>query len=76
MTVARLRIAEISFEAAEGLLRLRGVNTTANATMKIGQYHTFTLDCTSTLSVFKDTWDELHLDTLRRASDVTAKAGG
>jgi len=74
MTVPTLRITEVNFEPAEGLLRLSGQNTEPDKTMKIGQYHTFTIEAKNTLSIFKDEWDTIHFDVLNTASDVSAKA--
>lgn len=82
MTVATLRVAESTFESAASgadgaamhTLRIRGTNMTANPTMKIGQYHTFTLEEKSKLTLRKEEWDAMHLERLENASDVATKA--
>ena len=73
-TICTLEIEEISFEAEEGLLRLKGRNKEPNKTMKLGQYHTFSIVTKAQLTLYKTNWDAIHFDVLRTACSVAAKA--
>ena len=60
-----------SIEFSPNSIRLKGKNISENEFIKIGQYHTDEIIVNSTFTLSKNYWDDIHLETLKRATDVT-----
>ena len=67
--VLTLRIEEIDY-SPEGI-RFRGKNVSQNEYVAIGQYQTDEICINSFFSLYKSCWDEMYIDTLKKATDVT-----
>ena len=67
--VLTLRVEEIDY-SPEGI-RFRGKNVSQNEYVAIGQYQTDEICVNSFFSLYKSCWDEMYIDTLKRATDVT-----
>ena len=67
--ILTLKIEEIDY-SPEGI-RFRGKNISQNEYVAIGQYQTDEIGINSFFSLYKSCWDEMYLDTLRKATDVT-----
>lgn len=64
-----LKIEDIEF--SPNSIRFKGKNISENEYIKIGQYHTDEIIVNSTFNLSKGYWDDIHLETLKRATDVT-----
>lgn len=60
-----------NIEYSPNSIRLKGKNISENEFIKIGQYHTDEIIVNSTFTLSKNYWDDIHLDTLKRATDIT-----
>ena len=60
-----------SIEYSPNSIRFKGKNISENDFIKIGQYHTDEIIVNSTFTLSKNYWDDIHLETLKRATDVT-----
>ena len=67
--ILTLKIEEIDY-SPEGI-RFRGKNISQNEYVAIGQYQTDEIGINSFFSLYKSCWDEMYLDTLKKATDVT-----
>jgi protein pelota len=67
--ILTLRIEEIDY-SPEGI-RFRGKNVSQNEYVAIGQYQTDEIGINSFFSLYKSYWDEMHLETLKNATDIT-----
>ena len=67
--ILTLKIEEIDY-SPEGI-RFRGKNISQNEYVAIGQYQTDEIGINSFFSLYKSVWDEMYLDTLKKATDVT-----
>ena len=52
-------------------IRFRGKNKSPNEYVAIGQYQTDEIGINSFFTLYKNYWDEMHLETLKKATDVT-----
>ena len=52
-------------------IRFRGKNRSPNEYVAIGQYQTDEIGINSFFTLYKNYWDEMHLETLKKATDVT-----
>ena len=64
-----LKIENIEF--SPNSIRLKGKNISENKFIKIGKYHTDEIIVNSTFTLSKNYWDDIHLEALKRATDVT-----
>ena len=64
-----LKIENIEF--SPNSIRFKGKNISENEFIKIGQYHTDEIIVNSTFTLTKNYWDDIHLETLKRATDIT-----
>ena len=64
-----LKIENIEF--SPNSIRFKGKNISENEYIKIGQYQTDEIIVNSTFKLSKNYWDDIHLETLRRVTDVT-----
>jgi protein pelota len=72
----QVEVERIDFDPTTSKLRLSGriVSDPTSQFVKSGQYHTFQFNNQSQLTLSKHTWDSMHLEMLKEASDVTSKA--
>lgn len=59
-----IQVEDVSFDAEECTLRLKGINVKENEFLKLGQYHTITLELHRPCEIFKDEWDSICIETL------------
>lgn len=74
LTKICIEVEGIEFDAEECALRLKGVNTKENDYLKLGQYHTLSLELHRPCEIFKDVWDALYLETLSNLAEPTKGA--
>ena len=67
--VLTLRLEEIDY-SPDGI-RFRGKNITQNEYVAMGQYQTDEIGINSVFTLYKSCWDDIYLETLKRATDVT-----
>ena len=67
--IITLKIEEIEY--SPDAIRFKGKNISQNDYIAIGQYQTDEIGVNSFFSLFKSYWDDIHLETLRNATDVT-----
>jgi protein pelota len=70
----KLDVERVEFDAEQCSLRVTGRNTEENEFVKMGQYHTVTLEVTHQFVVHKDRWDSIHIDRVNEAADAASKA--
>ncbi len=66
--IITLRIEEIEY--SPDAIRFKGKNVSQNEYIAIGQYQTDELGVNSFFTLYKNYWDDFHLETLRNATDV------
>jgi protein pelota len=70
----RLAVEHVEFDAEQCSLRISGPNVKENDYVKLGQYHTLTIETTHPFHIYKDTWDTMYMSRLEEAVDPSAKA--
>ncbi len=70
----KIAVERVEFDAEQCSLRVTGRNTEENEHVKLGQYHTVTLELTHQFVVHKERWDSMFLDRLDDAADPASKA--
>ena len=64
-----LKIEDIEY--SPNSIRFKGKNVSENECIKIGQYQSDEILVNSTFTLSKNVWDDIHLETLKRVTDVT-----
>jgi len=67
--VITIRIEEIEYSPES--IRFKGKNVSQNEYIAIGQYQTDEIGVNSFFSLYKSYWDDIHLETLKNATDIT-----
>ena len=67
--ILTLLIEEIDYSPE--CIRFRGKNYTENEFIAKGQYQTDEIGINSFFTLYKSYWDDMHLETLKRATDIT-----
>jgi protein pelota len=67
--IITIRIEEIEYSPEA--IRFKGKNISENEYIAIGQYQTDEIGVNSFFSLYKSYWDDIHLETLKNATDVT-----
>ncbi len=67
-----IKIEEIEYDNNEGIIRYKGKNVSENEYIAMGQYQSIEIGRGSIFTVFKKSWDEISIDKLKEACDVTA----
>ena len=67
--IITIRIEEIDYSPEA--IRFKGKNISQNEYIAIGQYQTDEIGVNSFFSLYKNYWDEFHLQTLKNATDIT-----
>jgi len=67
--ILTIKIEEIDYSPE--CIRFRGKNKSPNEYVAIGQYQTDEIGVNSFFTLLKSNWDEMHLETLKKATDVT-----
>ena len=67
--ILTLRIEEIEYSPEA--IHFKGKNVSPNEYIAIGQYQTDEIGINSFFSLYKSYWDDIHLETLKNATDVT-----
>lgn len=70
----KLRVEDVTFDIHEFTLRIKGRNVEEKEYVKMGQYHTLDLEIGRSLSIEKDSWDAMHLESLTTACDPVKSA--
>ena len=69
-----ITVEKIDFDPNGGSFRVSGKNISENKYIKLGQYHTFDLELNRKLSISKGRWDQVFLDRIEEATDMTKNA--
>ena len=64
-----INIEEIDYSSNS--IRIKGKNISENEYIAIGQYQTDEIGVNSSFTLFKNYWDDFHLETLKKATDIT-----
>ena len=70
----RLRVEDVAYDGEGDAVRVKGRNTTETDSVKLGAYHTITLEPNRPVKIEKDEWDVLDVDRVRELSDPAATA--
>ena len=70
----KITIEEVEFDAEQCSLRVRGRNAEENEYVKLGAYHTLTLEVGHPFILQKECWDAIFLQRLHESIDNTSKA--
>lgn len=74
VTKITIQVENIDFDSEQCSLRLKGVNVKENEHLKLGQYHTLTLEMNRPCEIYKDRWDSMHLEMLTDLMEPTKGA--
>eukprot|EP00501_MAST-03F_sp_TOSAG23-6_P000207 GSMAST32.ASY1.ANO1.210.1 assembled CDS len=69
-----LKVEQVDFDPAEGLIRVKGRNIEENPYVKMGAYHTIDLEINRKIQLAKPCWDAVFLERLETAIDVSKSA--
>jgi len=72
--ILRLSIERVEFDAEQGSLRITGKNVKENDYVKLGQYHTLSIEVNHPFLIYKLCWDSIYLSRIQEAVDPSAKA--
>jgi protein pelota len=70
----KIDVEKVEFDSEQCSLRVAGRNTAENDHVKMGQYHTVTLEIGHQFVVYKDAWDSIYLNRVKDAVDSASKA--
>ena len=63
-----LKIEDVQF--SPNSINIKGKNMSENEFIKIGQYQTEDIEVNTKFTLTKDYWDDIHLETLKKLTDV------
>lgn len=66
-----IKVEEIEYDQKEGIIRYKGKNVSENEYISIGQYQSIEIAKGLMFTIFKKHWDEISIDRLKQATDVT-----
>ena len=69
--IITLKIEEIEYCQEDDIIRIKGKNTSENEYISIGQFQTAEISKGSFFTLFKYYWDDIHIETLKNATDKT-----
>ncbi len=69
--IITIKIEEIEYCQEDDIIRIKGKNTSENEYISIGQFQTAEISKGSFFTLFKYYWDDIHIETLRNATDKT-----
>ncbi len=69
--IITIKIEEIEYCQEDDIIRLKGKNTSENEYISIGQFQTAEISKGTFFTLFKYYWDDIHIETLRNATDKT-----
>lgn len=64
-----IKVEEVEYDQKEGILRFKGKNVSENDYISIGQYQAIEIAKGLMFTLFKKSWDEMHLERLQQATD-------
>ena len=67
--ILTLRLEEIDYRPEA--IGIRGKNQTQNEFVAVGQYQSDEIGVNSFFTLYKSYWDEMHIETLKKAADIT-----
>jgi len=70
----RLRVEDVDYDGEGDSVRVKGRNTTETDSVKLGAYHTITLEPNRPVTIEKVEWDVLDVDRVRDLSDPASTA--
>lgn len=74
VTKITIQVENIDFDAEQCSLRLKGTNVKENEHLKLGQYHTLTLEMNRPCEIKKERWDSINLEMLSDLMEPTKGA--
>ena len=69
--IITIKIEEIEYCQEDDIIRIKGKNTSENEYISIGQFQTAEISKGSFFTLFKYYWDDIHIETLKNATDKT-----
>ncbi len=69
--IITIKIEEIEYCQEDDIIRIKGKNTSENEYISIGQFQTAEISKGTFFTLFKYYWDDIHIETLRNATDKT-----
>lgn len=69
-----LRVESVDFTPSDEVMRVKGRTTTQNDDVPLGSYHTAELQLGQKLTIYKDLWDVIALQTIEKSCSMAAKA--
>ena len=69
--IITIKIEEIEYCQEDDLIRIKGKNVSENENISIGQFQTAEISKGSFFTLLKNYWDEIHIETLKNATDKT-----
>ena len=69
--IITIKIEEIEYCQEDDIIRIKGKNVSENENISIGQFQTAEISKGAFFTLFKNYWDEIHIETLKNATDKT-----
>jgi protein pelota len=65
-----IKVEEVEYDQAEGIIRYKGKNVSENEHISIGQYQSIEIGKGVQFTIFKKSWDDFSMEKLHEAVDV------
>ena len=69
-----IKVERVEYDSEQGTLRIAGTNVVENEHVKLGQFHTITVELNHPFKLYKLSWDTIFMSRLDEAVDPAAKA--
>ncbi|ODV90620.1 hypothetical protein CANCADRAFT_108508 [Tortispora caseinolytica NRRL Y-17796] len=69
-----IRVVKSAFDGEVCELHLNGQIVEANQYVKLRSFHTLDIEANKSLSIYKDEWDQIDLETINNATNIATKA--
>jgi protein pelota len=73
--IMKMQVVDIKYYGEDNLeLVLKGKNLEENRFLQVGQFQTISVELNYPITIYKNNWDKMHMETLRQGTDVSASA--
>lgn len=69
-----IQVEKIDFDPANATLRLTGPNVQESEYVKLGAYHTISVELHQNITIIKENWDAVALQVLEESCDISKRA--
>lgn len=69
-----LEVERVDVDLTTETINFKGKNRTENKHVKLGSYHTSTIEIGQAFKIYKDEWDKIALDRIQKSCEIREKA--